>query len=235
MNRGHEGGAANLVLPAEFDSTLRATVRFVSSVESNRDPRVDRYIAGAAEFSRPILSEIRARVHAGCPAVRETIKWSMPFFTLDDRPLCSMAAFKAHCAFGFWNRRMDAVLAREGMKSEDAMGSLGRIARVGDLPPKRDFGRFMKAAVKLNATGMPGRPRGKSTQRELVIPEDLANGLAANLAAAKAFNEFSYTHRKEYVDWITTAKRAETRARRLATTLEWLADGKPQNWKYGAR
>ena len=47
-----------------------------------------------------------------------------------------------------------------------------------------------------------------------------------------AFEKFPPSHRKEYIEWLTEAKRDETREKRLATKLEWLADGKPRNWKY---
>jgi len=203
-------------------------------MESNRDPRVDRYIDDAAEFARPILSELRSRVHAACPEIQESIKWSMPFFVMDNRPVCMMAAFKQHCAFRFWHRGMKSVLARGGVKSDGGMSSFGRIMQVRDLPSKREFGRYVKEAAKLTATKTPARSRAKKVQHELAVPQDLADALGRNAAAAKTFERFSYTHRKEYVEWITTAKRPETRTRRLASTLEWLAAGKPQNWKYGA-
>ena len=66
-----------------------------------KDKRVDAYIAKSAPFAQPILNHLRELVHKACPDVEETIKWSFAFFDYKG-PLFSMAAFKEHCAFGFW-------------------------------------------------------------------------------------------------------------------------------------
>ena len=63
------------------------------------DPRVNAYIAKAQPFAKPILIRFRKAVHAGCPDVTETMKWSFPHFDYKG-VLCSTAAFKAHCACG---------------------------------------------------------------------------------------------------------------------------------------
>jgi len=64
------------------------------------------------------------------------------------------------------------------------------------------------------------------------VPADLKAALQRKVRARKTFENFSYSHKKEYVDWITDAKRDEKRRRRLETAIQWLAQGKPQNWKY---
>ena len=198
------------------------------------DPRIDAYIAKAAPFAQPILQHLRRLVHAGCPEATETIKWGFPHFEYAGGILGSMAAFKAHCVFGFWHRGMESVLGEYGARSETAMGSLGRITRLADLPGDKEMIRLVREAARLNASGAPARPRsaGKPASKELPVPGDLATALKKNRAAAKTFAEFRPSHRKEYIEWITEAKRAETREKRLATTLDWLAAGKPRNWKY---
>jgi uncharacterized protein YdeI (YjbR/CyaY-like superfamily) len=197
------------------------------------DRRVDAYIAKSGEFARPILSHLRKRVHAACPQAEETIRWNMPFFTYGGALLCAMAAFKAHCAFLFWHQRMKEVLAADGARKTGAMGSLGRITKLGDLPDGRTMTRYLKAAAKLNESGEPARAsRPRKPKSAVRVPSDLAAALKKNRAAAKAFANFSYSHRKEYVEWITGAKRDETRRQRLATAIDWLAQGKPQNWRY---
>jgi hypothetical protein len=55
--------------------------------------------------------------------------------------------------------------------------------------------------------------------RELSVPDDLATALAGDASAKAAFEKLSFTHRREYVEWVTGAKRDETRARRIAETL----------------
>jgi uncharacterized protein YdeI (YjbR/CyaY-like superfamily) len=64
------------------------------------------------------------------------------------------------------------------------------------------------------------------------VPQDLKSALARNAKARAAFEGFSPSHRREYVEWIEDAKRDDTRRKRLATAIEWMGEGKPRNWKY---
>jgi uncharacterized protein YdeI (YjbR/CyaY-like superfamily) len=203
-------------------------------MSKNRDPRIDAYIDDAAPFAQPILKHLRALVHQGCPEVTETIKWGMPNFEHAGRILCSMAAFKAHCSFGFWHQEMEKVLGADGLKAETAMGSLGRITALEDLPDDKKLIRYIETAAKLNEAGVPARPRAaaKGPAKELPVPGDLAAALKKNKVAAKTFADFRPSHRKEYIEWITEAKRPETREARVSTTLEWLSEGKSRHWKY---
>ena len=199
----------------------------------NADPRVDAYIERAAGFAKPILRRLRGLVHAGCPDVVETMKWGSPSFLHAGKILGGMAAFKEHCTFGFWHKAMESVLGKAGAKAGTAMGSFGRITSVADLPPDARFVRWVRKAAELNESGAPGRPRPARRPAEPVrVPPDLAAALKRNRVAAETFDRFSPSHRREYVEWITEAKRDETRRQRLATTLEWLAEGKARNWKY---
>ena len=199
----------------------------------NTDPRIDAHIEKAAGFAKPILRHLRTLVHDACPDAEETLKWSMPAFVYRGKILCGMAAFKGHCTFGFWHQGMTAVLGPEGEKSDTAMGSFGRLTSLDDLPSDRTMTRYIKKAAALNESGSPARPRPKKRPAAaLVVPADLAAGLKKNKAAAATFAEFSPSHRKEYIEWITEARRDETRQKRLSTTLAWLAEGKTRNWKY---
>jgi uncharacterized protein YdeI (YjbR/CyaY-like superfamily) len=192
-----------------------------------RDPRVDAYIEKAQPFAQPILRHLRKVVHSGCPDVVETMKWSFPHFTYKGM-LCAMAAFKEHCAFGFWKRSLvDGVGARE----ENAMGQFGRITSIKDLPAERTLIRLVKQAASLNERGVKAE-RTPRARPALEPPADLLAALNKNRKARDAFEAFSASHRREYVEWITEAKRDETRQRRLATAIEWLSEGKPRNWKY---
>lgn len=201
----------------------------------NRDPRVDAYIAAAAPFARPILEHLRELVHRGAPEIVETFKWGMPFFT-QKKNVCHMAAFKAHCAFGFWTGRIAAATGKEG----EAMGQFGRITSLDDLPPDRRLVALVREAVALDERAAKAPPRPKSPKPpkpEVEVPEDLRKALSAreHAAARKTFEGFAPSHRREYVEWLDEARTDATRAKRLATTLEWLAEGKPRNWKYRKR
>ena len=197
------------------------------------DSRIDAYIAKAAPFAHPILTQLRALVHRGCPNVVETMKWSHPSFVYDGKILCGMAAFKAHCSFGFWHQDMQALLAKNGHAGAEGMGSFGKLASLADLPNDRTLLGYIQAAVGLNASNAPTRPRpARKPKAEATVPVDLAGALKKNKLAAAAFAAFSPSQRREYVEWITEAKQEQTRQKRLDTTLEWLAEGKTRNWKY---
>ena len=194
------------------------------------DPWVDAYIERSAEFAQPILKHIRALVHEVCPDVEEKKKWSFPHFDYKGM-LCSMAAFKEHCAFGFWKQ---SLIETDAFPAErNAMGSFGRITKLADLPDDATMKKLIADAIKLNDAGIKVN---KSTpafeKKEPVIPGVLLEALAQNEKAAETFNAFPPSCRKEYAEWIADAKTDATRDKRLATTLEWLAEGKRRNWKY---
>ena len=194
-----------------------------------RDPRVDAYIEKAAPFAKPILRRLRRIVHVGCPPVEEAIKWQFPHFDYKGI-MCGMAAFNSHCSFGFW--KADLIFGNP-KRQEQAMGQFGRITSIDDLPSERVLIGYVRKAAALNGAGIR-RPAAQpsNNKKTLTVPDDFKSALQRNAKALKTFQNFSYTNRKEYVDWIAGAKREETRARRLKTSMEWLAQGKPHNWKY---
>jgi uncharacterized protein YdeI (YjbR/CyaY-like superfamily) len=197
-----------------------------------RDPRIDTYIAQSADFARPILNHLRDLVHSACPDVEETLRWSMPSFTYAGGILCHMAAFKQHCAFGFWKGSL--IVPSDGTSNEAAMGQFGRITRVSELPPKKVLTGYIKQAMKLNQEGVkvPERARPAKPRAAPATPDDLAAALKKNKAAKATFDAFSPSCRREYVDWIVEAKREETRQKRIVQAVEWMAEGKQRNWKY---
>jgi uncharacterized protein YdeI (YjbR/CyaY-like superfamily) len=194
-----------------------------------KDKRVDVYIEKSAEFAKPILRELRSIVHEGCPDVEETMKWSMPFF-LYKGILCNMASFKEHCAFGFWKASL--ILETEDNQSKEAMGQLGRITSVKDLPSRRKLLGYVKKAMKLHDDGIPSKPKPKAEKKELTVPDYFMAAVKRNKKALTTFDSFPYSKKKEYVEWVTEAKSDETRDRRLKTSVEWLSEGKSRNWKY---
>ena len=209
------------------------------------DPRVDAYIERAAPFAQPILRELRERVHRGCPEVKEALKWGMPSFTYRGRIVCSMAAFKQHATFGFWHG--DRVVGGSGADAAPtappaaggradgatAMGQFGRLTALADLPDKRKMAGYVREAMRLIDSGVPARtPRTSIARAALPVPDDLAAALRGSPKAQATFDAFAPSHRREYVEWIVEAKRDDTRQRRIAQAVEWLADGKPRHWKY---
>jgi uncharacterized protein YdeI (YjbR/CyaY-like superfamily) len=196
------------------------------------DKRIDAYISKSAEFAKPVLNHLRSLVHKACPNVEETIKWGFPHFDYKGM-MCSMAAFKQHCAFGFWKTALMKDAKEMRGKNEYAMGHLGKITGLADLPPDKKVISWIKEAVKLNDDNVKLPERKKSASpKEIEIPDALQKALNKNKAAGTAFNNFSPSHKREYIEWITEAKTEETKNKRIATTIEWVTEGKSRNWKY---
>jgi uncharacterized protein YdeI (YjbR/CyaY-like superfamily) len=198
-----------------------------------KDKRVDAYIERSADYARPILTHLRSVIHKACPDVEETIKWGFPSFEYRGI-LCGIGAFKEHCILGFWKAALMKDSTRLRSKDgKDAMGNFGRIQKLSDLPSQKILMEYVREAAELNEKGIKLPPRARSAgKRRLVVPAYFKKALAKNKKASKAFEEFTYSHKKEYLEWITEAKTEETRNRRIETALEWMAQGKSRNWKY---
>ena len=204
----------------------------------SRDPRIDAYIEGAAPFAQPILSHVRDLVHEACPQVEETVKWGMPTFVHAGGILCGMAAFKQHASFGFWKH---ALVVGEGGQADgapgdhrprDGMGSYGKLASLKELPLKKTLLAHIRKAMQLNEDGVKAPARKSAPKPPPEAPADLVTALKKNKAAQAAYDAFPPGCKREYVEWIVEAKREETRAKRLAQAVEWMAEGKRRNWKY---
>jgi uncharacterized protein YdeI (YjbR/CyaY-like superfamily) len=195
------------------------------------DQRVDAYIEKSADFARPILEHLRTVVHEACPECVEEMKWSFPHFTYNGM-LASMASFKQHCAFGFWKA---ALVMEDDARTAGAMGQLGRITSLADLPPKTTLIRWTKKAKALNDAGVKVPDQRAAPRKSLKTPPDLIAALKKNKKASTAFQSFSPTRKRDYIEWITEAKNEDTRAKRLTTAIGWIAEGKSRNWKYEKR
>lgn len=193
------------------------------------DPRIDAYLAAVPAFALPILTRLREDVHAACPDVVEAIKWSRPHFLLDDKLLCGMSAFKAHCAFSFWQREG----AGEGQGG--AMGDFGRITSLADLPSRTELRKQIRAAAALLRAGAPRAQKpGRAARPQLAMPDDFAAALAQVQAARQTYDAFPPGKQRDYLEWVLEARREDTRARRIAQAVEWLAEGKSRHWQYEA-
>lgn len=194
---------------------------------------IDAYIKKAAPLAQPILTHLRKLVHATCPEVEEKIKWGFPHFDYKGDMMCSMASFKQHASFGFWKAPLmkDPVL-KETAASEVAMGHVGKISSLKDLPSDKKLISWIKEAMKLNEEGVKMVKTKPVKTTELIIPAYFTKALQKNKKALSFFTEFSTSAKKEYVSWVDEAKSEETRNKRMEQSIEWLAEGKPRNWKY---
>ena len=202
-----------------------------------KEKSIDEYISKSADFAQPILNHLRELVHTVCPDVEEKMKWRFPHFDYKNEMMCSMAAFKQHCVFGFWKAALmkDPVLV-ENAKSEVSMGHLGRLMSIKDLPTDKTIVEWIKEAMQLNELGIKLPAKTKTAiKKELVIPEYFIKALSRNKKALQTFEGYAYSHKKEYVEWITEAKTEATRNKRMETAIEWMAEGKTRHWKYAAK
>jgi len=205
---------------------------------TNFNSKVDTYVARAQPFAQPIMEHLRQLVHKACPEVEETIKWSRPFFAYRSAILCNMSAFKGHCSFGFWGEEMSVVLRGAKVLREDGMGSLGRITSLKYLPSDKQMLGWLRQAAEFVDSGQHTSPIAarrkvvKAPKPVLETPAELATALKRNKKAAAVFAALSPSCKREYIDWIADAKRADTRDKRIATAVEWIAEGKQRNWKY---
>jgi uncharacterized protein YdeI (YjbR/CyaY-like superfamily) len=191
----------------------------------SRDPRIDAYIAKAQPFARPILEHVRERVHAAIPNVEEAIKWSHPTYLLDGKIVLGTAAFKEHATVHFWRGQELGLDAKPG-----AMGQLGRLASINDLPADLDA-MIARAAELADSAPAPRKPKHEPKPAPELHPQ-FAAALEQAPQAKAALDAFAPSHRREYLEWISEAKQDATRQKRIATALEWLAEGKKRNWKY---
>lgn len=198
-----------------------------------KNPKIDAYIAKAGDFAKPVLIHLRKLVHDVCPDVEENVKWGMPSFEYKGL-FCGFASFKQHCTFGFWKAALmkdaDVLL---GKASKEAMGNLGRITSMKDLPSDKILTGWMKEAMKLNDAGIKvPKDKTKHEKKPLTVPKYFTDALKKNMKAWAVFEKFSPSNKRDYVEWMTEAKSDDTRDKRLKQSIEWMAEGKPRNWKY---
>lgn len=198
------------------------------------DERISQYILKSADFAQPILNQLREIVHEFCPEVEEGMKWSMPFFMYRGKILCNMASFKGHCSFGFWlHSEMSDPHGLFKRAKDGGMGSLGKITSLADLPKVDHLGTCILEAMALTEQGTIPRELNPKVKRPVAEPpSELIELLESNPKAKAAFDSFPPSHQREYINWITEAKREETKQRRLQQTIENLLEGKSKDWKY---
>ncbi len=200
---------------------------------NTHDPRVDAYIAKSADFAKPILEYIRQLAHDTSPLLTETIKWGFPFFEYNG-PVCQMAAFKNHMALGFWKARLLNDPHSALKFGDEKAGSLGVIKSIGDLPSKEILTDFILQAVELNKNDIKLAPKkaAPAEKKELTAPDYFIAALAQSATAMYKWENFSPSHKKEYIEWLLDAKTEATRQKRMDTALEWISEGKSRHWKY---
>jgi uncharacterized protein YdeI (YjbR/CyaY-like superfamily) len=197
--------------------------------------QIDSYISKAEPFARPILEHLRDLIHRASPDIEETIKWSFPHFEYKG-VVCSFAAFKQHCSFGFWKGSImedpQDILNTVG---KTAMGHMGRITSLEELPTDKILIQYIKKAIQLNEDDIRVPKAKPKIGARVKVPDYFLTAIKKNKKAFRAFDAFSSSHKKEYVEWIEEAKTDATREKRIDTAIEWIAEGKSRNWKYARK
>ena len=183
------------------------------------NPKVDAYIAKQADFARPILEHVRKLVHEALPEGEEGLKWGVPYFMVNGKNAVGMAAFKNHAS----------VIVCSTVTAGGGMGSFGKLAAVDDLPPDKELIKQFRQSAKDVQSTTRAKPKPKPA---LDTPDDLAQALDNVPGAREVFDGFTDAQRRDYIEWVTSAKRESTREKRIATAAEWISEGKRRNWKY---
>lgn len=180
--------------------------------------QISEYIESMPEWSRNICKKLRTIIHKADPQMHEDWKWG-PNFNHNGM-VCGFGAFKKHVSFVFFQgaQMKDAkkILQLGGANAHNRMM---HILNVKDIKEKVLID-YIKEAVQIN---MNGKAVGISSPAKVEIetPADLQI-LLEHTGLSEYFDMLAYTHRKEYILWITEAKKAETREKRLEKTIEML-------------
>jgi uncharacterized protein YdeI (YjbR/CyaY-like superfamily) len=162
------------------------------------------------------------------PDIEEGMKWSMPAYMHGGKILLITSAFKDHAALNFWRGQEIG----DGSPKAGAMGQFGRLTSAAELPPLKELDLLILQAAELaKSTPAPRKPKHEPKPAAKMHPE-FALALGKDPKAKATFDNFSPSCRREYLDWVDEAKRDQTRQKRIATAVEWLAEGKRRNWKY---
>jgi hypothetical protein len=194
---------------------------------------VEARIAEAAEFARPICEKLRAAIRHGAPQLREVIKWGNPCYE-GGGLVCGFAAFQKHVRLFFFKGAQvpdpDGLLAQ----GEDNVSGRALSFTSAEAVPVKKVERLVRAAAKLDAD-KSRKPLPRARRPELPMPKEFSIALKRTPKARAFFEILPPSCRREYIEWISTAKREETRARRLAEALTMLSSGRRYNDEYRAR
>lgn len=179
------------------------------------------------DFSQPLAEQVVEWFLTWEPDLAESIKWNMLCFSAR-KLVCGLSACKQHLGITFFRGTElpdPAKLFRPGGEGNTNILSI-RVTTLDGL--NRDALRnLLHAAVALDADPtIPPAPKVK--RKPWPVPAFFKQALAAkaNRAAAEGFKRLSPTCQREYLVWLSMAKRPETRAHRLAQTLAALRTGR---------
>jgi hypothetical protein len=184
----------------------------------------DEWLESAPDFSRPIAAELRELIFRWEPDLSESIKWNILCFT-SRKLVCGLSACKRHLSIAFF--RGTELPDPAGLFSGGEGNTNIRSIRITD--PARlhhdALRRLLRAAVDLDADPT-ALPPPKVKRAPIPPPAFFVKALKANRRAAEGFKSLTPSRQREYIMWLTDAKRPETQAKRLKKTLAALTKGR---------
>lgn len=190
---------------------------------------VEEYIENSANFAEEIAM-LRNIINS--TALEETIKWSMPTYCLNGKNVLGLGAFKNHFCIWFHH---GVFLKDEHKLLYNAQEEKTKAMRQMRFETKKDINKaavlaYVKEAIENQRLGRELKPQRKT--KPVTIPKELKTALNTNSEFKKTFKQLSPSHQREYCDYITEAKRDDTKQRRLEKIIPMIINGKGLNDKY---
>lgn len=189
---------------------------------------VDEYMDGLEQWKSELT---RLREILCSTELDECVKWGAPCYTLDGKTVVGLAGFKSY--FGLWFHQGVSLADPEKVLINAQEGRTKALRQWRFSSKKeikvRTIKAYVKEAIELERAGkrVPTE-RGKP----LVIPPQLKAALAQDRAAKAAFAELTTGKRREYADYISDAKREETKQKRVEKILPLITEGKGIHDRY---
>lgn len=199
----------------------------MSKLDTQAPEKISDYIAKAPAEKQELMNRLRSILNSEEFELTEDWKWRAPNYNHKGM-ICWLAYFKNHVGINFFKGSLIEDL--HGLYDDACMDKGNRQIKFQDVTQvdKQQLKHYLYEAIKLNKEGTKVQAKKINTE----VPEDLAKALAENTNAKNFFDSLAQGYKRDYIEWITTAKQEKTRLKRLNTTIEWLSEGKKKNWKY---
>lgn len=165
--------------------------------------------------------------------LEETIKWGMPVYTLNEKNVAGFSAFKSYVGIWFYqgvflkDPENKLINAQEGTTRGLRQW---RFQSASEIQESKESIRFyLEEAIQNQKIGKEIKPKKKIP---LELPHELAMVFQGNRELEQKFNELSPGRRREYSEYILSAKRSETRAERVKKIVPLIQKGFGLNDRY---
>jgi len=199
----------------------------MSKIDSEAPEKISAYIEKASGEQKEILNRLRVFLLQEEFKITEDWKWNAPNYNSKGM-ICWLAYFKNHVGINFFKGSLIEDL--HGLYDDACMDKRNRQIkfRSSSDVDETKLKHYLYEAIKLNKEGTKVQAKKIDTE----IPEDLAQAFASHPNAKAFFDKLAAGYKRDYIEWITSAKQEKIRLKRLNTTIEWLSEGKKKNWKY---